>query len=316
VSEAIDHDRLFKELLTNFFLDFLKLFVPYAADLLDGNSFEFIDKELFTDVTSGERWEVDIVAKGMLRGESACFLIHVENQASRKGNFAERMFLYGARLYEKHRLPVFPVALLSYDAPRNPEPNVFEFRFGNFAPLRYEFQAIQLNRLNWRDFINTPNPVASALMAKMAIAPEDRVAVKFECLRLLATLKLDPARMRLISGFIDTYLPLVGADLDHFNEKVATLEPEPKEAVMQIMTSWKEEGRQEGILLGRSEGEAKIVLRLLGRLFGDQLESEVERIEALPVETLEELADALLGFKQFQDLVGWLDGNAQTRAIS
>jgi hypothetical protein len=32
--------------------------------------------------------------------------------------------------------------------------------------------------------------------------------VKFECLRLLATLRLDPGRMKLISGFIDTYLRL------------------------------------------------------------------------------------------------------------
>jgi hypothetical protein len=70
--------------------------------------------------------------------------------------------------------------------------------------------------------------VASALMTKMAIAPEDRVAVKFECLRLLATLKLDPARMRLISGFIDTYLRLNEAERIEFDEKVAALEPEPK----------------------------------------------------------------------------------------
>ena len=32
--------------------------------------------------------------------------------------------------------------------------------------------------------------------------------VKLECLRLLATLRLDPARMQLISGFVDTYLRL------------------------------------------------------------------------------------------------------------
>src|SRR5207244_3820635 len=50
----------------------------------------------------------------------------------------------------------------------------------------------------------------SALMAKMRIAPEDRPYVKLQCLRLLATCKLDPARMRLISGFIDTYLLTTG----------------------------------------------------------------------------------------------------------
>ena len=45
-------------------------------------------------------------------------------------------------------------------------------------------------------------------MAKMKINEKDRPQVKAECLRLMVTLKLDPARMYLISGFIDTYLDL------------------------------------------------------------------------------------------------------------
>ncbi|GCA95820.1 putative cytoplasmic protein [Microcystis aeruginosa 11-30S32] len=61
------------------------------------------------------------------------------------------------------------------------------------------------NAINWRDFLNQPNPVASALMAKMNIAEKERAKVKAECLRLLITLKLNPAKMQLISGFIDTY---------------------------------------------------------------------------------------------------------------
>lgn len=314
VVRTIDHDRLFKELLTVFFGDFLRLFVPDASELVDYDSFEFLDKELFTDVTAGDRREADVVVKGLFRGQSTCFLIHVENQSNRKAKFAERMFLYGARLYEKHRLPIFPVALLSYDTPRNPEPSVFEFRFGNFTPLRYEFQVIQLNRLNWRDFIDTPNPVASALMTKMAIAPEDRVAVKFECLRLLATLKLDPARMHLISGFIDTYLRLNEAERIEFDEKVAALEPEPKEVVMEIVTSWMEEGiqkgLQQGLQQGQLEGEARLVIRQLYRRFGASVDAEVSRIKGLSIDLLELLGDDLLDFTQFKDLTDWLDAKA------
>jgi hypothetical protein len=54
------------------------------------------------------------------------------------------------------------------------------------------------NRLNWLDFVRKPNPVASALMTKMRIAPGDRPRVKLECLRMLATLKLDKARATLM----------------------------------------------------------------------------------------------------------------------
>ena len=45
-------------------------------------------------------------------------------------------------------------------------------------------------------------------MAKMGVAPADRYIVKLECLRLLATLHLDPAKTHFISGFIDAYLRL------------------------------------------------------------------------------------------------------------
>jgi len=59
----------------------------------------------------------------MLR--STFFLIHIENQASAQEHFAARMFRYFARLHEKFALPVYPIALLSYDTPRRPEPNRF-----------------------------------------------------------------------------------------------------------------------------------------------------------------------------------------------
>ena len=47
-----------------------------------------------------------------------------------------------------------------------------------------------------------------ALMSRMNIAKQDRRRVKYECLRLMSRLNLDPAQMKLISGFIDTYLRL------------------------------------------------------------------------------------------------------------
>ncbi len=51
----IDHDRLFKELLTTFFWEFIEFFLPEVALYLERDSISFIDKEIFTDVTAGER---------------------------------------------------------------------------------------------------------------------------------------------------------------------------------------------------------------------------------------------------------------------
>ncbi len=64
----IDHDHLFKELLTTFFWEFISLFFPAVTTYLERDSITFLDKELFSDVTSGERREVDLIAQAKFRG--------------------------------------------------------------------------------------------------------------------------------------------------------------------------------------------------------------------------------------------------------
>ena len=55
-------------------------------------------------------------------------------------------------------------------------------------------------------------------MTKMSIAPEDRPRVKLECLRMVATLKLDPARSQLIGMFMNSYLKLTAAEAIVYNQ--------------------------------------------------------------------------------------------------
>jgi predicted transposase YdaD len=228
----IAHDRLFKELLTTFFVEFIELFLSEILVYLERDSIEFLDKEVFTDVTAGVRSEADLIVKVKFRRQESYFLIHVENQAYKQPDFDKRMFRYFSRLYEKFDLPVYPVVLFSYDYPKTPEPNLHQIAFPNKVVLQFNYDVIQLNPLNWRDFVRQQNPIASALMAKMNIAPAERRQVKFECLRLLATLRLDPARMRLISGFIDTYLHLSTEDQKLLKADIDSIEPREQEVVM------------------------------------------------------------------------------------
>src|SRR5436190_4424035 len=125
----IDHDRLFKELLTTFFVEFVDLFFPAVSAYLEPGSLEFLDKEMFTDVTSGEKHEADIIVKARFRGGDAYFLLHVENQEEPQTVFPQRMFRYFARLHEKYALPVYPIALFTYDMPRRPEPDRYQVVF-------------------------------------------------------------------------------------------------------------------------------------------------------------------------------------------
>jgi len=212
----IDHDRLFKELLTTFFWEFISLFFPAVTTYLERDSITFLDKELFSDVTSGERREVDLIAQAKFREQETFFLIHCEHQSHPQADFSKRMFHYFARLYEKYALPVYPIVLFSYNSPQRIEPTSHQVIFPDKTILEFNYSVIQLNRLAWREYLRQENPVAAALMAKMQIQPQDRPTVKLECLRLLTTLRLEPARMQLISGFIDTYLRLNAQEEQRF----------------------------------------------------------------------------------------------------
>ncbi len=302
----IDHDRLFKELLSTFFVEFLELFLPQVIAYLEPNSITILDKEIFTDVPAGEQYEADLVVKFQFREQESFFLIHVENQAQPQSNFGRRMFRYFARLSENKALPLYPIAIFSYDAPRTPQPNSYRVEFPDKVVLEFNYAVLQLNQLNWRDFLRHQNPVASALMAKMNIALEDRPRVKSECLRLVATLRLDPARMQLISGFIDTYLRLTAEEEEIFRAEIAKFEPVEQEVVMQIVTSWMEQGLQQGRQEGKQEGELAVILRLLTRRFGSVEPELQERIRQLSLAQLEDLAEALFDFSDAADLAAWL----------
>ena len=58
--------------------------------------------------------------------------------------------------------------------------------------------------------------------------------VKAECLRLLTTLRLDPARMQLISGFIGVYLGLNPTENELFNATIDRMGFSEQEEYMEI----------------------------------------------------------------------------------
>jgi hypothetical protein len=240
---VIDHDRLFKQLLSVFFLEFLDLFAAELVREIEPGSVAFLEKETFTDAIAGEH--------------------HV---------------------------------------------------------LRFRFRMVQLNRLSWRNFVRRPNPVAAALMARMRIGGGERAHVKVECLRLLATLRLDRAKARLIAAFVETYLRLHGDERKLFDKEMRTLTSVEREDVMEfydVDTLLKEIGREEGRDEGRKEGrhegrheEAfRIVLRLLGRRLDGVPEALAAQVGSLSVRRLERLGEDLLDFNGVADLEQWLNAN-------
>ena len=119
---------------------------------------------------------------------------------------------------------------------------------------------------------------------------------------MIANLKLDRARTFQLSGFIDSYLKLNPVEKQQFQIEVDTIKLlEEREKVMEITTSWMEEG----IVKGReSEGRMLVIeqLRKLGNLSPEFL----ARINSMNIERVEALAEDLLDFKHVGDLERWM----------
>jgi hypothetical protein len=87
--KAIDHDRLFKELLEIFFVEFITVFFPDLHNVVDFSELRFLQQEVFTDVTSGDKHRVDLVAEVGLQGEEGLILIHIEKSSAVSAGFCQ-----------------------------------------------------------------------------------------------------------------------------------------------------------------------------------------------------------------------------------
>lgn len=163
-------------------------------------------------------------------------------------------------------------------------------------------------------------------MAKMNIAPAERPHVKAQCLRLMLTLRLDRAKMHLITGFVDAYLRLNAQEEITFRQDLATLIPAEEQEAMELLTSWEErgmlrgleqgmqqgmeQGMQQGMQRGRKDEAQALVLRMLRRRFGAVSEAMSEAVNGLELEQLELLSEDLLDFTVPADVTAWLTQHA------
>ena len=76
----------------------------------------------------------------------------------------------------------------------------------------------------------------------------------------------------------------------------------------EVSAEGRQEGKQEGLQEGKQLECILLLSRQLRRKFGlqPQLENSLQDLISLPLEKLEDLADALLDFKAVTDLETWL----------
>ena len=97
------------------------------------------------------------------------------------------------------------------------------------------------------------------------------------------------------------YLKLLEKERKKFEKEVQKLPLQEREEVMELTTSWKEEGIQIGLQRGLHR-ETELVLQQIKKRFGILQKSIENQIKTLPIDKVEELGISLFDFKDITDL--------------
>lgn len=293
----IDHDQIFKQLCESFFKEFLQLFCREEAELMDFSTVEFLRDEHFTDVPRGRKKQMDLVARVRLKdGGFRCVLVHFEFESRRLTvDFGDRFFQYFCQLYLRHRVPVVAVAVFTgKGTAKTTIPESFELRLTERCGVKYDFHVVNLSQLDYRSFLESNNPLAYALMAKMNWSRTQIVRLKADFLRLMLGAEINPARRSLLLDFIETYMPLVEAEHSEFVSLVQT--EKPFREVETMITPYERMGMKKGAVQNAQES----VLAVLERRFGKAPAAIVKKVRRCS--DPEELRELLLRAVDAADL--------------
>lgn len=314
----MNHDALFKMLLKSpaILKGFFDAFLPQIAPFIDFTCLEFVDKERIT--ADSRKRTGDLLIKTRFRGKSAGFLIHLEHQAQPDSDLARRMLEYWLLDWREYNLPVYPIAVLSYKQVALNPSSPLEIQFPNKRVLEFDFDVIDLPKMDAESYVRMPNPAALALAARMKRDPAERVRLTRNFFLSLAQTAIRRKDQELVAGFFSRYQPLTDQEALQLEHELGKVKPEAaREVVMNLTNPFIElgkqrglqQGRQEGLQQGLQQGEAELVLKQLGRRLGTLSISQAKTVRRLPLRKIEALGEALLDFTSLADLTRWLRNN-------
>ena len=318
-----DYDSPWKEILTAYFPDFMAFFFPAAHDEINWErGHVFLDKELrqvTRDAKIGKRLADKLVKVWRRDGDEIWVLVHVEIQGSEEGKFAKRMFTYNYRIFDRYDRPVASLAIIADDRP-GWRPDCFGYTLWG-CEMGIRFPAIKLLDFaaRWNELDASDNPFTVAVMThlKAQETKEDateRQRWKFALMRRLYEKGYDRQKLTDLFRFID-WLMQLPEELEHrFWQE---LEQYEEEMAMPYVTSVErigikkglqkglEQGQQKGLEQGQQKGQAALLLRLLVRKFGAEVDETVrKRIVATDTSQLEEWGERILTATSLAEVFG------------
>ncbi|RRR68326.1 MAG: DUF4351 domain-containing protein [Candidatus Viridilinea halotolerans] len=328
----VDFDGAWKYALEHCFQPFVAFFFPKTAALIDWQEpFTFCDKELEQldpDLTTGKQRVDKLVRVRLANGQTSYIFVHIEIQAQTDEHFAERMYCYHARIFDRERLPVASLSVLGDESP-SWRPDHFGYQLGE-TNLRLSFGAVKLLDLDLALLEASSNLIAIlTLLHRDAQAtrgqPEERMRRKLARFRSFLRKGHKASDLRLLYRFLDQLLRLNR----EMNEQVrATMRQIEQEEVGMdtFVTSIEELAAEEGearglakgealgLVKGEARGEARgivkgqclLALRQITRRFGPPPTEVQQRVETLSSDELLALGEALFEVASMEELVAWL----------
>ena len=311
-----DYDSPWKEAVESYFPEFIEFYFPEASQQIAwARGYQFLDQELravVQDAELGKRF-VDKLAKVALRdGSERWVYAHLEVQGSAQAEFAERMFVYNYRLYDRYRQPVASLAVLA-DTTANWRPNHFGFAvLGCEHELR--FPAVKLlDYAAQQDLLySNPNPFALVTLAHLLTQAtrqdmNARFAAKWKLVQLLYQRGWGKQQVIDLFSVLDWMMRLPEQLKRSLWHNIEVLEEQEKmryvtsveqigieKGLLQGMQRGLMQGRAEGRLEGEQSGEAKALRRLLQKRFGPLSEDVLARLQAASIDELELWLDRAL----------------------
>ena len=139
-------DELWKMVIEKLFRNFLLLFMPDLGAMVDFNrGYSFLDKELqkiSLPLRKGKKFVDKLVKVYLKNGEEKWILFHIEVQGQSEADFNERMFIYFYRIFDKYKVKIVSLAMLTY-----PAKGAFEYRYEFFnTKVVYQYNVSKIRR--------------------------------------------------------------------------------------------------------------------------------------------------------------------------
>jgi hypothetical protein len=293
--ERADYDSPWKEIIEQFFPEFIAFFFPDIYDDIDWErGYEFLDKELqkvVRDSETGRRRVDKLVKVWRKNGDETWVAIHIEVQGQHERQFSQRMFQYNTLLYNHYHRPIVSLAVLS-DARPDWRPDNFGYELWG-CKIQLDFPAVKLldYKENWNALEQDDNPFAVVVMAHLQAqattpASAQRRDAKFRLARRLYERGYTRRRILDLFRFIDWIMTLSPELEAEFQAEITTYEEAHR---MQYVTAIERTGIQKGVEQSTRE---------------DIVEVLTLRFQDVPADMLAQLDD-ISDVTQLKELLRW-----------